>query len=467
MRRTAWLVIGLSCITACGPGTPAGPTIDGNPGAADAAPPGTPVLTAGGGVTGGPIAGALHVYVVAAGGATPIAGAAVRVGAADDPAPHTGTTDATGLVTFTDAGLTGAQSITATATGKTAVTWIGANATDVTIPLEPSPRATPTAHAAGSITGWDSLPQPSLTHYTLGVVLYSFLANVGAPENHLTQPTSGGAPLDTCVTSVNGSTCAWQLVTRTGPQVHVAAIVDGNTQGTASDTSDDTYTLIGYAAGAATSLTPGQQQTNEQLTMVPANALTSLAVTFPAAPAGLGHLVAIPMLDLGANGKIVFPLPTVAPGHTSTKVIAASGAFAGTYDLVALATPSATTNTPYSSVFATGINLANTAIDPFLPAPRALSTTGGTYAFTASTGASLHYATFTRPDQSVAWNVTILDGTTSFKLPALSPDPLGTGARTLAVTAADITGFDAAHFAVGDLTAHLHRAAGATAAFTH
>lgn len=461
MRRTGCVVAIVSMLASCGGGGGGGP----NPGSPDAKA-GTPSLIAGGGVADGPIAGTLNVYVVAAGGATPIAGAQVTVGAGSGAAPHTGTTDATGLITFTDASLTGAQTITATATGKAATTWIGANGSNVTIPLDPSPRATPTAHAAGTIAGWDTLPSPSFGHYTLAVVLYSFVTDPAAPENSLTQPTSNGAPADTCIDSGTGGACAWQLLTRTGAQLHVATIVDGNAHGTPNDVTDDTYTLVGYAAGNAVTMTANQQQTGESLAMVGTSEETALSVSFPSAPAGLGHVVAIPMLDLGANGKIVFPLPTLDPGHTSTKVLQPTGRFAGTYDLVAIATPNATSNTPYSTVLQNGLSLPAATIDPFLPAPTGVTAASGSYRFTAVAGASLHYATFSKSDGTVVWNVAILDGSTTFALPALSPDPLGTGSRTLAITAADIASFDPSHFAVPDLTTRLHRASGASTTFT-
>ena len=453
-------------LAACGPGSPGSGT-DGGPNGPDAPPGSGPMLIAGGGVANGPIAGTLYIYVVESGGSKPIAGASVRVGAAADPSPKTATTDATGLATFTDASLTGAQTITATASGHAAATWIGANGTDVTIPLDVSPRVTPTAHATGTIAGWDNLPSPSLTHYNLGVVLYSFVADVTDPANSIAQGTaSDGTPLDTCLTSINGSSCAWQLATRTGPQLHLATIVDGNTNGT-SDPSDDTYTLIGYAAGSPVTLSSGQTQSNESLAMISKAAETAISVSFPSAPSGLGHVIGIPMLDTGGSGKLVFPLPQIDPGHPSLQVLAPTGQFAGTYDVVALATPSATVATPYSTVLQNGVTLPSVTIDPFLAAPTGLSASNGTYKFTAVSGASLDDARLTKSDGTVLWNVSILDGSTSFALPTLSPDPLPTGKLTLAITAADVGSFDAGHFAVPDITSRLHRASGATTTFTH
>ena len=172
------------------------------------------------------------------------------------------------------------------------------------------------------------------------------------------------------------------------------------------------------------------------------------------------------MLDLGADGEIVFPLPTVTPGNPSTKVISPSGQLTGSYDVVALATPPGAAAVPYSTVVARGVSLGGATIDPWLAAPTQLAAGGGSYGFSPPGGASLAYATFTAADSQVAWNVAVLDGTTSFQLPTVSPDPLGTGTVTMAVTAADVPGFNPGHFAVPDLASALHRASGAETSFT-
>jgi Carboxypeptidase regulatory-like domain len=469
MNRSAWCARGacalaLAALAACGPGGDGGGG-DGGPGGPDAAP-GTPVLVAGGGVTGGAIDGSVAVYVIDDAGGAPIAGAQVRIGAADAASPLEATTDGDGLARFSDPGLTGPQTVTATASGHAATTWIGVAGASATLPLTARPRVTPTAHVTGTIAGWDSLPGPSFGHYTLAVVLSSFTHDVSSPDNNLAQPTDGsGAPLDTCLDDGSTSTCAWQLTTRTGRQLHNAVIVDGDSKLT-SDTSDDTYTLIGYAVGSSMTLTAGQEVSGESLTMVPGGQLTQLTVSLPSAPSGLGDVVAIPMLDLGADGELVFPLPTVTPGNPTTKVISPSGQLTGSYDLVALATPPGAATVPYSTVVARGVALGGATVDPWLAAPTQLSAGGGSYGFSPPGGAALAYATFTAAGGQVAWNVAVLDGTISFQLPALSPDPLGTGSVTLAVTAADIPGFDPGHFAALDLATALHRASGARTSFT-
>jgi len=112
----------------------------------------TPKLIAGGGVADAPIAGTMHVHVVEVDTATPIAGASVLVGGT------TVKTNAAGLATFS---VTGDQTVTATASGHAATTWIGVAGANVTLPLDPSSRTIPTAHVTGTIAGWNSLPSPS------------------------------------------------------------------------------------------------------------------------------------------------------------------------------------------------------------------------------------------------------------------------------------------------------------------
>jgi len=90
----------------------------------------TPMLIAGGGVADSPIAGKLFVYVVENNSSTPIAGASVRI---ETATPMTATTDATGLATFS--GVSGKQTITATASGYAAATWIGVAGANATLPL--------------------------------------------------------------------------------------------------------------------------------------------------------------------------------------------------------------------------------------------------------------------------------------------------------------------------------------------
>lgn len=444
----------LVCLIACGPSN--GDDVLGDDGGPGSDGSGNGKLIPTGGVSNAPLGGTLHVFAVENNSSTPIANAAVHVGTL------TATTDASGLATFSDASLTDKVTITVSASGHAASTWIGVTGANVTVPLEATPRSLATATATGTITGFNNLGPIPFGHYHLGVVLYSFLNDPSAPENSLVQPTVSGAPADACVDSSSGGTgtCSWSLLTRVGPQVHFAVILDGDAHLTASDTSDDTYTLIGYAAGSVVTMTAGQQMTGEALTMVPAS--QSFAVTFPAAPAGLGTTIAIPELELdGGAGRIVFPVPTLDPGHNSTMVIAPTGTFAGHYEVVALATPNATTTTPYATAFVHDITTSAT-VPAWLARPTAL-TAGSTLSY-AGTGAYVT-AQLSRSKQPL-WDFTILDGSTSFTLPTIAPDPIGSGMTSFGVNLADAPGFDAGHFDVASATASLARVAGAQTSFT-
>lgn len=413
----------------------------------DGGNPEDPKLVSGGGVTGPTIDGRVHVHVIAADTGSPLSGATVHIGA-------DARTDSTGLATFPD--VSGPQTISAAASGYAAATWIGVAGTNVTIPLQPS-AAVPTAHTSGTL----QLPGPSGgSNYTLAVVLYSFLDDPSARENAISQPTNGmGVPLNACVNSGGTPSCTWQLTTRIGKQILTAVVVNGflNNLG---DPDDDTYTFKSYAVSSPMTLTAGQQVTNVSLT--PVTATSQLTVNIPPAPPGLGNVVAIPELALGDVGRIVFPLPTLKQSGTA-RVIANTGQFAGNYEVVGLATPSATAKAPFSSTFAH--NVSGTAtLEPWLAAP-APQHNAGTFTFGAVSGASFYTAQFTRGDTTL-WNVTVLDGSTSFKLPALQPDPLGTGTVTFSIGAAVVPSFDPKEFTIPNVTTTLTRASGGQGSFT-
>lgn len=436
MRSLVRLVL-ISCLGACG-------------GQADDAPPGgaDPRLIPGGGVADAPIDGLLHVHVVEPDSDRPIAGATVTI------ASGTAKTDATGLATFQF--VDGPQTITASAPNRAAATWVGVTGANVTVPLQP--QRVPMVRVSGRLAS-QLAPPTQLLHYNLAVVLYSFLDDPSAPENSIPQPMNGSMPLFTCINSnLGGSpvTCNWQIHARVGKQIHTAVIVDGDSKGTTSP-DDDTYTLIGYAAGDVMTLTEGQDVTGEVLTMV--TGTQALSVTFPAPSPGLPNAVAIPELQLADGaGRIVFPLPTLTAAAGSKQVLAPTGKFAGTYEIVALATPSATADAPFSTSFVHGVSGAATL--PAWLSPPSIRTAAAGFAFDASPGAAFHTAQFVR-DGATLWNVTLLDGSTSFTRP--TPDPLGGGTATYTVTAADAPGFDPASFEITSLKARLARAAGAEA----
>jgi hypothetical protein len=427
-----------------------------------------PHLIAGGGVADAPIGGELNVHVIDARSGAPIAGAAVRLGDAAATSVLSGTTDASGLVVLTSATLAGAQTVTASAAAHAAATWIGVRGANVTLPLAPGgPPASATV--TGTISGWSSLPAPAgFNDYNLAIVLYSFLEDLNAPENSIAQPVANNTPTNNCLRTVISDSCAWKMNTRVGQQLHYAVIVRGNTHGTNNDTSDDTFTLLGYAAGAAVSMNAGQSMTGEALTMVSAGALTGLQVTFASAPGGLGDVVAIPMLDLGALGRVVIPLPQVTPASASA-MLPSGGVFAGgVTQVLGSATPPGAANAPFSIAFARSASGGTAAPGAFPAPPTGISAGGNHYAFSPVAGASLHTLNLTSTGAVVTyWNVVVLDDTTSFNLPALAVDPLPTGTLELHVSGTQVDGFDRGAFDMPTVTSRFTHAAGDQVTFQH
>ncbi len=413
--------------------------------------------TPGGGVTGAAIDGALTVFVIDEADA-PIAGAAVQV------AGLQGSTDADGRARFEDPSLSGPQRVTASASGRAAATWIGVTADEVTLVL--SPRTRPPV-ATASASGTIDLPSPSFGKYTVALVLYSQTGEYGAPENTIVQPMNGDSPVNLCVrtSDFDPSSCDWQMKTRTGRQIHYAILAEGDPQGTSSDPSDDTYDLIGYAVGSPMDVSAGQSVTGETFTSIGNGALTDVSISIPGGPAGLGDPVALPFLDLGADGQLVFPLPTLRPGQSTTKVPALTGNFSGGhYNVVGLASPSFGAAYPYSASFQRDVGVGGDSLPAWLPAAAGLSGSGGSYSFTPVSGASLHVVSLVDGGGDVAWTIVVVDGTSSFQLPAVTPDPLPGSGLTMRVAAVELPGFDPMSFGLGDFGNRIARVSESTAA---
>jgi hypothetical protein len=82
------------------------------------------------------------------------------------------------------------------------------------------------------------------------------------------------------------------------------------------------------------------------------------------------------------------------------------------------------------------------------------------------TGASLHVANLVSAGVP-RWSVLVLDGSSSFELPTLSPDPLPAGTLDLVVTGTDMPGFAVGDFTLPAITAGFTHAAGDTVTFSH
>jgi hypothetical protein len=376
-------------------------------------------------------------------------GAAVRIGEADATTPLEGKTDATGLVTFKDASLQGATTITVTAADHVATTWFGVNGANVTIPVGPAkPPTIETANAAGTIAGWDMLTNAT-NHIWVAFVGSSWSGKLGDPANNIQPPTGMGLPPNTCLklpAPAPATPCAWKLVTRTGKQIHFALLVDVDTKGTFMDQTDDTRTFYGFAFKTGLELKAGDNSTGEILDMFPMDGLIDLKLTTPAAPAGMDESAAIPLLNMEAEGQLPFYFGADLP---ISKVPALGGIFAtGTYDVVARADAMGKPF-PSSTTYMRVVDLTkDLAVPNYQATPTDLAATGGVYSFKPVAGATIHNAKFEVPMGNRAWNVALYDEQTSFSLPALTPDPLPVGKLNMSVEAVTVPGVDIQDFDV-------------------
>ena len=436
-----------------------------------------PRIIAGGGAGDGAIKEVLHVFVIDALSGTPIVGASVRVEAAT---PLVQTTDASGFCTFKDGKLKGAQTVTATAASYAAATWIGADAANLTIPLEPNQAATPkTAKASGTIQGWDTRPDPGNGHLLIAYVGYSYIQPFEAPENSIAQGTQTVAgltlPTNICysltLASTNHKACSFELTTRTGKQAHWAVVVDIDTKSTL-DRSDDTYAIVDYAFLLDQDCAEAHTYTSEVLVPVGLNALTQGTVAFQAAPSGMTAVSGLPTINLGEQGHIVMTFAPYGPANLDQKVPTLTGVLASfKYDFLAQAKASATDDYPQSTIWKHDQTLGGTVdFGAWVEPPTALAATGGTYSFTAVTTASLHTVKLLQSGTSGAttvWNVALLDKSASFTLPALSPSPIPSGSVSMRAEALELTAFDATDFGVEALRDDALRHSADQIDFTH
>ncbi len=464
LGRFSFLVLPLVGVFAAGCGDdsstlPLGPSIN------DA----EPSIIAGGGVGSGAINGKINVYAFDTYTKEAISNADVRIGEAEDEAPLVGKTDTTGLFTIKDAKLKGATSVTVTANGHIAASWVGVNGANVTIPMDPiTEPAIPTANAEGTIEGWDALPPPAMDHILIGFVGYSWTGGLGDKSNDIQQPKNPmGIDPNACV-KVAGQAppCAWKLITRTGKQAHYAIILDVDTKGT-MDQMDDSFAINGFAFQTGLDIAAGTTSKGETLKMFPTASIVDVQLTVPMPPAGIDQTVAIPLLDLGADGKLPFflgPLGVALRMPLPTDILAG-----GTYEFIARATPSAMgVETPSSVSITKNVDISKAITLPNFQSPPAdLVASGGTYSFKPVDGATVHSIAFAGATGERAWTVAILDGRKSFALPSLSPDPLPAGMDTMVVNALTIPSADLLDFSLDDLKDQATGLSDNAIAFTH
>ena len=181
--------------------------------------------------------------------------------------------------------------------------------------------------------------------------------------------------------------------------------------------------------------------------------MQSFTASFASGPSGLDYVVGLPVLDLGAEGRISIILPALNKTTLMTRVPRLTGPLAGAhYDMIASATDDAAKPMPATLSWLRGVNpSATVAVTSWLPPPTAIAMTGGSFSFTPVTGATVHGAELQTMDGQRRWSVTIFDSTTSFTLPGLSPDPLPLGTIRFAVSALRIPGVDVKNIVFDDL----------------
>jgi len=256
-------------------------------------------LIAGGGIGDGDIDGTLHVFVIDHDAETPVSGAMVQVGT------KTATTDSKGLVSFE---VSGAQTITVSATGYRGTVWENADGANVTIPVQ-STALPEQATLTGTVTGYDTFTVAP-PHVKAAFITYSQSDKLGDAENNLSTPGNGNICLA-------GTACNWTLVSRAGTVTIIAAILDIDPKGTA-DPSDDVRTVIGYAYKSGLTVNNGVNQSGLQLDLIQAGNLQNVTFDLGTPPAGLTQTT--PVVGIEISSDEVIQLGVATAGATSLTV---------------------------------------------------------------------------------------------------------------------------------------------------
>jgi hypothetical protein len=431
------------------------------------APPPAHIIP-GGGIADGPIRGSLNVFVIDEDTREVLSSAAVRVGAADEQEPCEGLTDSTGLAAFASKDcklLTKPVTMTISASGHAPSTWIGCDGSNVTVALRaisapPLGRATVT----GTIAGWDTLPPPAANHQTLALIGASNNPDLSDRANDIDQGTRQvdidiagvdypiDIPSNICARNALVDDCDWLLTTHTGAQAIWAILLDQDTKGT-DDESDDTTTVTGWAMKTGLTFGTGTSTGGVSLDRIADADMQSFAATFASGPSGLDYMIAYPVLDLGAEGRISIIAPTLDKTTKMTRVPKLTGPLAGAhYDMIASAIDDPSKPVPATLTWLRNVDpSATVAVSSWQSPPSALALTAGVFSFTPVTGATVHGAELQTMDGQRRWSITIFDDTTSFTLPGLSPDPLPLGTVRFSVSALRIPDANLKNVAFDDL----------------
>ena len=438
--------------------------------------PVTERLIDGGGAGDGPIAGTLFVHVIDSVTLAPVADAFVRI---DFAASNTElTSDAGGLATFTSAELTGAVAITVHGAGLVTETWLGVNATNVTIPVAVagSFTAPPSGTLDVNITNIAALTPANGADYFAVVASVSSLKDLGNAANAI---DDGGIRCTTRLAAINnGCDGGFTMQSRVGTLTVMATILGVRDSGVPGDPSDDT--LVGvqtYAVARGVVVLEGQT-TGVNLTILNDNQLATADVSFPnTTPTGLAAVSSIVTIDVGDQGLATVDAPFTL-NRTSQPVPALAGLFAGdSYEILAVADPAGTSSNlraqsvsiQYGQTDITGgINLPEWLLPPD---NLTVSDAGLTLAYAPPATQSfasidIRHGGLNPALDGVVWNVGVFDNRSTVSLPNLSDNPIPAGQNGVVVFSAELPAFDANNFAIQDLGTTISRASRAVTTFT-
>lgn len=421
----------------------------------------SPTLVPGGGVRDPGIDGELNVYVIDGDTDQPIAGARVRVGAAE------GVTDADGLYVLSG-DVKGPVTAAVAATGYVPSVWVGLDSANLTVPLErtsTSMPAPPQAELAGSITGWESLPAPATNHILAALVSYSQSREIGANDNDLPPPVvSGPIAANVCARAPTATPpCAWRINSRIGRVQPFAVIIDIDGRGTPAQ-EDDIATIVNFAVGTPVDVVDGVDQTGLALTILPAGSTTTAQVGFGTPPAGLTQTFGLVGVDVGDAG--VLRLGQVSAAMTSVVVPSLSAIPGSTYEFLAVSGEDPAAGPPAQSiVLRRGLSSASAiSAGAWLPPPTGLASDRAQVSFSGVGEATVHTIEIdtTGATPSRAMSVAILDDTATIDLPT-DFAPLPGGALDVRVLAIEMSAdFDPREFSVDDFDDIVQRIASDT-----
>jgi len=390
-------------------------------------------VIAGGGIGDGAVDGVVNLYVIDDATRAPVSGAAVTVGTV------AGTTDATGL--FVADGVTGPQSVVVKASGYRSEMWVGANGANMTVDVQVATPATPpSATVAGQILGFSSIIVPT-GHARLAAVTYSQTDNLGDAANSIATPND----TNVCVAlAATATPCTFTVTTRVGNVSLIALIFDRDLNGTPDDFSDDTQTLIGYAALTNLTVASGVAQTGKDLTIIPDAMIASETVDFGTPPSGLSTVEGIIGLDL--PGGDVFQIGDFAmAGNLTLRVPSLASVNATGYRLSSIAENSTAADAAQSVTLHRDLTSSTLSAGTWLALPSSVNIAHTMAAWTAVPGATVNGLEYDSGTTALL-NITTFDGTTSVMIPDLELLPSGT--LTAKVSAIGAPGLDVTNFSL-------------------